>query len=96
MNGPYTSVLPANSALIINNGGTVLANQDGTTINPAVTINAGGLLSFGSPPGSPLQYTNIAGTLTLAGGTLDDNHPDNNSSTDGWALSGSVFVTQIL
>ena len=38
LNQQYTSVLSGSSPLIINNGGTVLANKDGTAIASPVTI----------------------------------------------------------
>ncbi|OYV05012.1 MAG: hypothetical protein CFE26_13850, partial [Verrucomicrobiales bacterium VVV1] len=83
--GDYNNALPTNSAVTINNGGTVIqVNTNVTNNGTAFTVNAGGTLNFAS-------YHAHLGAITLNGGTLLGTGSGKYAGED-FLLNGNVTV----
>ncbi len=83
--GDYNNALPTNSAVTINNGGTVIhANTNVTNNGIAFTVNAGGTLSLTS-------YHAHVPSLTLNGGAVVGSGSGKYNGED-FALDGNVTV----
>lgn len=83
--GDYNNALPTNSAVTVNNGGTVIhANTNVTNNGIAYTVNAGGTLSLTS-------YHAHVPSLTLNGGAVIGSGSGKYNGED-FALDGNVTV----
>ena len=83
--GDYNNALPTNSAVTINNGGTVIqVNTNVTNNGTAFTVNAGGTLNYAS-------YHAHLGAITLNGGTVLGTGSGKYAGED-FALNGNVTV----